>query len=225
MQNLKVFHESPKKKSSRSSSIQSSNGKIGTTAGQTSKPQKEVVDTVQEQHLCLLCKKLMVQPYLPPCKHRICHYCVNKHHKGTVNKCQVCTQWWVAPYALYADYDFERELKTTYGKTYIQEKAKIQKKILMYEDFYYDLHLPLKEIGVESIDSDDELNQEKNTPESKDIIDYDPDTPMGQMQKMFGWNRDQQEWAQHVLKDKGSKHRSKNKFRDPFKNLGWDSHF
>ena len=60
----------------------------------------------------------------------------------------------------------------------------------MYEDFYYDLHLPLKEIGVESIDSDDELNQEKNSPESKDIIDYDPDTPMGQMQKMFGWNRD-----------------------------------
>ena len=49
----------------------------------------------------------------------------------------------------------------------------------MYEDFYYDLHLPLKEIGVESIDSDDELNQEKNTPESKEIIDYDPDTPMG----------------------------------------------
>ena len=52
---------------------------------------------------------------------------------------------------------------------------------------------------------------------------------MGQMQKMFKWDRDQQEWAQKVLRDTGKKWVPKKKFTrkmDPFKNCGgWTTHF
>ena len=82
----------------------------------------------------------------------------------------------------------------------------MQKKFLLYEDFIFEIRIPLKTAAAEEIESDEEENQTKGkktpqTPPSKPLIDFHPDTKMGQMQKLFGWDRDQQEWAQKMLRD------------------------
>lgn len=130
----------------------------------------------------------------------------------------MCSKFWYGTQYFLADFDFERELKNTYGQVYNEEKAKIQKRFVFYEDIVFEFNkLPQPEE-----ESDDE---EEKADVDQDIIEYDEDTAMGQMQKMFQWNRGQQEWAQRVLNDKGRKHKKSKKFNDPFKHLGWSSHF
>lgn len=219
MENLKVSIDASKYDSKRSSLFGSPRAPCH-TRNRSRQPVKSNVE-IKEEHKCKNCNMLMVQPYLPPCKDRICHYCLNEHHKGVSNRCTQCNMFWQPPYTIYADFDFERELKKEYGQVYLQEKAKIAKKFLLYEDIILELNLPLQELDTN--DSDDEC--EYSTVDKTELIEYDEDTPMGQMQKMFKWNREQQEWAQKVLSDKGKKFKSKKKFNDPFKHLGWTSNF
>lgn len=223
MQSLRVSIDANKINSKRPSTSQSPRGPCHSR--QRNKAQDLQVE-IQEQHKCPMCQNLMVQPYLPPCQEadRLCHYCFNDHHRAaSSHQCKICKKHWGAKYEWLADFDFERELKNTYGQIYLNEKAKIQKKFIFYENYMYEMpKLLLKEIESDD-DTDDE--DKTKTPQETEAIEYGDDTRMAQMQKMFQWNRGQQKWAEHVLNDKGKKNKKSKKFNDPFKHLGWDSHF
>ena len=122
-----------------------------------------------------------------------------QHHKSGSNTCQVCSTRWGRPYAILADHDFEHELRSSNLLVYNKLENLVRKKFFKYEDLAYEAIEAAGNAARE--EEQEEITMEKKL-KAKEPIDYDPQTPMGQMQKMFGWDREQQEWALKVIKEK-----------------------